>query len=214
MDKSGLNRKIEKLFEGGMTDPYDVAEAIADSLDKLEHETVLRIVLPAYTRIMAGRQRRKTDGLVKPVFVPSRGWSDMSSLTSLECREVASEYRKLADQNAAMAEEFEAWADNLDRHGAVVLGDLAEFKSYMSMRTRQGMLAAKAKGRKMGRPVETSKELNERIVLLRKTMTLQQVADLLNSEGVKTATGKTWGTSHVFKATHAAVARDSPVNPQ
>ncbi|QIG58147.1 hypothetical protein SEA_ZEPP_59 [Microbacterium phage Zepp] len=202
MDQQQLNVIIRDLFESGDSDPYDVAERVMLKLDPADHESVLRIVLPSYTRVMAGRQRKRLDGMAKPVFVPSSGWKDMSQLTASECREIAAEYRKRAEQNASLADEFENWATALDRDGVAVLGDLAEFRRYMSVRTKEGMAKAKANGRNIGRPVTAEQAtLHARIRELRSSMTLQKVADTLNAEGLTTSQGNPWTAPAIHKIT-------------
>lgn len=199
LDRSRLNRNIRSIFEGGVSDPHEVADYLMDVISPEDYETVLRLVLPTYTRVMAGKQRKISEGTAKPVFVPSSGWKDMSELTASECLEIAAGYYDLADQNSAMAEEFESWAGILERSAVTVLGDLSEFKEYMSLRVKEGMARAKAAGRHVGRPSLTLPETTERITQLRQSMTLQQIADLFNIEGVKTVSGNPWSINSVFK---------------
>lgn len=198
MDKTELNQLIRDTFDSGVSDPYDVAQRVMTCLVPGDHEEVLRAVLPRYTQLMAGRQRKSADTLAKPIFVPSVGWKDMSTLTSEECREVALEYRKLADQNLSMALEFEEWATRLETNMKHTLGELAEFKEYMSLRTKEGMARAKAAGRHVGRP-KPSPELVERVKIMRQTMTLRRVAETLNAEGIRTTSGSLWTLNGVAK---------------
>jgi DNA invertase Pin-like site-specific DNA recombinase len=77
-------------------------------------------------------------------------------------------------------------------------------RERLSVRTRRGLEAARARGSSLGRAaVEDVPELRERIVRMRaQGMTLQAIADVLNEEGVATLRGGTmWRPSSVQRVT-------------
>jgi hypothetical protein len=207
MNQQELNKVIRAIFEEGVSDPHEAAQKLMEMLTPDLYEPVLRIALPLYTRSMAHRQRRLVDGKAKPVFVPSQGWKDMADLTAAECREVAAEHMKLSEQNAARADQFNAWAITMEQRDVTVLGDLAEFRAYQAMRTREGMARAKAAGRKIGRPVGPSHAASKRIHELKAVMAFQDVVDTLNEEGVPTSSGKPWTLSSVTKIYYGQARR-------
>ena len=198
LNKAELNKLIKGCYEAGASDPYDVADTVMLMLSKEDYEEALRAALPMYVRVISGRYRKRPDSKSRPVFVPSSGWKDMSELTANECREVADQYRKLAAQNAAMADEFEEWGSKLDISGKHVLGDLAEYKEYHIARTKEGMSKAKAAGRRVGRP-GAPVDLILRIRKMRENMTLKSVAAVLNEEGLKTPQGSIWTETTAYK---------------
>lgn len=70
----------------------------------------------------------------------------------------------------------------------------------ISARTREGLSAARAAGRPISRPaLADNQALSEKILALRSGgLTLQQVADALNAEGIPTLRGgKTWRPSSI-----------------
>lgn len=82
---------------------------------------------------------------------------------------------------------------------ASMLGCIAEWeRRVISERTRSALAARKAAGMRLGRPVTLAAETRERVAALRgEGLTLQQVADRLTSEGVRTARGGQWHPSTV-----------------
>lgn len=75
-------------------------------------------------------------------------------------------------------------------------------RGVIAERTRAGLAALRARGRPTGRPAVADKpELVARILELRETKTLQQIADQLNREGVPTIRGgQLWRPSSVQAA--------------
>lgn len=208
-DVSKLQRTVRVLFEAGISDPYTIADQVVDSLHQDEYESVLRAVMPHYTRYVAGRLRKSADGRSKPVFVPSSGWKDLSELNASECLEIASEYRKLAEQNSAMADKFQLWATKLERRGSgALLGSLDEFREYQALRTKEGMAAAKARGIHVGRQRGEGHNAISRIVELRRTLTFQKIADALNEEGLQTGSGVPWSFNSVYKVYRQHVKKE------
>lgn len=67
-------------------------------------------------------------------------------------------------------------------------------------RTSVAMQAAKRQGRHMGRVSALPQSTGDQLLTLRAAHTLAQTAELLNIEGLTTATGKTWSEHNVHKA--------------
>lgn len=201
MNKQEFNKLIRDTYDTGISDPYRVAETVLATLTPDDYSTVLAIVLPSYTRVMGHKRNRSVSSFSQPVFVPSDGWKDMAQLTASECREVATEYRKRAEQNASLAEDFDSWAVQMESSEVVVLGDLLAYRSYMAMKTKEGMAKAKAAGRSMGRPIENP-EVAARIIEMRKSgMKYQAIADSLNNEGTYNRSGF-WTANAVAKQSY------------
>jgi len=97
--------------------------------------------------------------------------------------------------------------DTASNHGALAAETLVSIgvweRRKLAERTRKGLAAARAKGAATGRPaVEDVPGLKDRIVAMREDgMTLQAIADRLNTEGVPTIRGgKKWRPSSVQAA--------------
>lgn len=87
---------------------------------------------------------------------------------------------------------------------ATIMAGVAEWeRGVIAQRTREGLAAARAQGRRVGRPaVGDRPEVAERIRALRESgMTYQSICDRLNAEGVPTARGAgLWRPSAVQSA--------------
>lgn len=109
-------------------------------------------------------------------------------------------------------------ADNFQIH---LFGCLAaQEREFISQRTKAAMQSAKARGVKFGNPKLTElnrtrknqakKESNSIapivLPLRQKGMTLQEIADALNSMGIKTATGKNFYPTQVKRVIERSVA--------
>jgi len=91
-----------------------------------------------------------------------------------------------------------------------VLSGIAQFESERKgTQIRAGQERAVAKGKRLGRRVHVPAAIKSRIAKLRKTKTLQQVADLLNAEGVPAPAGKSKDRGK-GKWYPASVARHTP----
>lgn len=73
-------------------------------------------------------------------------------------------------------------------------------------RTSAAMQAAKRQGRHMGRVSALPQAAGARLLELRRTHTLASTADVLNEEGLTTATGARWAINTVAKAQKRLVA--------
>lgn len=65
-------------------------------------------------------------------------------------------------------------------------------------RTRDGLKAARAKGKTLGRPAENVALADRAVQLRRQGMTLQAIADLFNAEGNRTARGAYYAAATVY----------------
>ena len=81
----------------------------------------------------------------------------------------------------------------------VLMGVAEMERALISRRTKEGLAAARAKGVRLGRPVENAGEAADLAVTWRKAgATIAGIADRLNSEGHRTARGKAFGTCTVY----------------
>ena len=96
-------------------------------------------------------------------------------------------------------------ADGIDlasASGEMVAGMLAAVAQFerrlVSSRTREAMAAAKARGQRLGRPVQQRPEaLQLAVTMRRKGATLAQIAEALTDSGIPTAQGGQWWRSTV-----------------
>ena len=133
---------------------------------------------------------------------------------------VVSQLRRISPSAADLGRILESIARNGGRLGAldlevdtavpagrkaanVLISVGAWERERVGERTRRGLEAARAKGRRTGRPaVDDMPELKERIAAMRASgLTLQAIADRLNEEGVPTLRGgEKWRPSSVQAA--------------
>jgi DNA invertase Pin-like site-specific DNA recombinase len=104
----------------------------------------------------------------------------------------------------AVVESFDLSTDS----GEMVAGMLAVIAQYerrmIGSRTRHAMAAARARGIRLGRPVEHSAAVRDLVVKMRDDgATLQQIADRLTSDGEATPRGGRWHPSTVRSILHS-----------
>ena len=84
------------------------------------------------------------------------------------------------------------------RFTLTILAGVAQLeRDLIRQRTREALAAKKARGERVGRPPELDPEVVARVLHLRQTMTLREVADVLNHEGTPSARGGPWSASTV-----------------
>lgn len=92
--------------------------------------------------------------------------------------------------------------------GRLIAGVMASVASWeretIGQRTSDALAAAKRRGTLPGRRSQVPDHVQDRLVALRETMTLQQIADCLNDDGVATVSGGRWTTSSVHSAVRSA----------
>lgn len=90
---------------------------------------------------------------------------------------------------------------------ASVLAAMARWeRRIIGQRTREGMAAAKAKGRLPGRRSALGIEVQSRLLAYQAAgLTVRDIARRMNSAGLTTATGVPWSPSAVYSSTRSAV---------
>jgi DNA invertase Pin-like site-specific DNA recombinase len=91
-------------------------------------------------------------------------------------------------------------------YGRLAVGILMQFAQFeremISVRTKEGLAAAKAKGLHHGPTSKVSAEVTDRILVMSESgATLARIANTLNAEGVPTPSGKSgvWGPGQVSR---------------
>jgi DNA invertase Pin-like site-specific DNA recombinase len=86
---------------------------------------------------------------------------------------------------------------------ANISASVAEWeRRIISQRTKDALAVKKAQGVKLGKPRQLDPSIARRIRSQREAgLTLQAIADQLNSEGISTPTGKVWSPALVRKIT-------------
>jgi DNA invertase Pin-like site-specific DNA recombinase len=73
-------------------------------------------------------------------------------------------------------------------------------RERISDRTREGLAAAKTKGVRLGAPLRADRRLSKRAAGLRKRgRTLQEIADKLNAEGLRTPSGREFRPTSIMR---------------
>ena len=82
---------------------------------------------------------------------------------------------------------------------ALVLGVVAEIeREFIRSRTKEALAAKRQRGERVGRPVTTPDAVRRHVAELRAGgLTLAQVAEALNAEGVRTVQGRAWSPGNV-----------------
>ncbi len=84
------------------------------------------------------------------------------------------------------------------RFTLTILAAVAELeRNLIRQRTRDALAAKKARGERVGRPPVLSAEVVAEVRALRASLTLREVAEVLNRQGVPTARGGPWSASTV-----------------
>jgi DNA invertase Pin-like site-specific DNA recombinase len=83
---------------------------------------------------------------------------------------------------------------------ANVMASAAQWeRRIIGQRTKDALAVKRSQGVRLGRPTLLSSDTSKRIrTLRRRGLTLARIAELLNEEGVPTATGRTWDASGVW----------------
>lgn len=90
---------------------------------------------------------------------------------------------------------------------ANVMMSVAEWeREIIGARTSAAMQAAKRQGRRFGPASALKATTGERLLELRRTLTLAATADVLNGEGHTTATGAQWSVNNVAKTQQRLLA--------
>jgi len=89
---------------------------------------------------------------------------------------------------------------------ASVLAAMARWeRRIIGQRTREGMAAAKAKGRLPGRRSSLAGEVQARLLAYQAArITVREIARRMNGEGLLTSTGTAWSPSSVYSSTRSA----------
>ena len=83
---------------------------------------------------------------------------------------------------------------------AHLLASVAEFqRRRIAENTKEGLASARARGVKLGRPVQISSEVVEQVVAMRyeSRLTFREIANQLNEQGVPSKTDKGWTSGSV-----------------
>lgn len=135
----------EHLDASDNPDPHVVAGLVADAVPARQRGAVLRQVLPdAVRHAIRSRRSQYVAELVEPpqsngrrgmgevfadptrarVYVPGAGWKFEVACTADDCEAIAEDYRRRADQNAALADKWLKRAKQMRDTGAATLADL------------------------------------------------------------------------------------------
>lgn len=146
----------------------------------------------ALTRLHVTAKRRDVDGIVVAKLDRlSRSVHDFSGIL------------KLASARKWAVVAIDLGVDTSTPTGklvANVMMSVAEWeREVIGERTSAAMQAAKRQGRHMGRVSVLPQSAGDRLLELRRTLTLAATAEVLNCEGVTTATGALWSAGTVAK---------------
>jgi DNA invertase Pin-like site-specific DNA recombinase len=171
---------------------YEDAGASAKSLDRPALQAALTRLYP---------KKRDVDGLlVAKLDRLSRSVHDFSGLL------------KLANARRWSVVAIDLGVDTSTPTGklvANVMMSVAEWeREIIGARTSAAMQIAKRQGTRFGFPSALPATTGERVLELRRTMTLAATADALNAEGLTTATGERWSVNTVAKVHKRLTAID------
>lgn len=205
MDVNDVRHLIRGLLDEGHCDPRVVADEVFSLIPAEDHGQILKFVLGSVAKdVLRGRRqalRRKSGEERGPysVSVPSVGWVSLDQLTAEQCDAIALEYETRAEKNLFYANRYRGLAKELRREGLTYVGDLPNWRDWHSEQTKVGIQEAKDRGLTLGTPNRASQVLVNRVSdLYVDGLSLQQIADLLNEEGVPTSmSGKKWYSSTI-----------------
>lgn len=165
---------------------YEDAGLSAKSLDRPQLQAAL-------VRVQAHPKKRDVDGIVVAKLDRlSRSVADFAGVLEL------ARTRKWALVAIDLGVDTSTPTGELV---ANVMMSVAQWeRRVIGERTSAAMQAAKSQGRHMGRVSALPRTTADRLLALRATHTLAHTAELLNAEGLTTATGVTWTEHNVHKA--------------
>ena len=177
--------------------------ALVDVIEEVESGAKERDGLAeAQERIMAG----EAQGLVFPK-VDRVGRSMIHLLRIVEWAE-ANRVDLLSADEGWQVRDGQKVDKMLPFRLAMAQGELERIRE----RTKDGLRAARAKGIRLGRPVETVEEIAARAAGLRRSgQTLQEIASLFNREGLRTARGKEFRPDGIFRMVNRVDPAANPV---
>ncbi len=192
-----LAGQVARLHEAAAREGLELLEVVQDVESGAKARDGLDEV---WRRVLAG----EAEGILFPKL-------DRLGRSQLHLASLVEEARDCGISLLSSDEGWQVCRGELRNEALPFLIALAQVeRERISRRTKEGLAAARAKGVRLGRPA-LNVELQERAAdLRRKGLTLQEIADLLNREGHRTATGAVFRANTVYRMINRVDPRANP----
>lgn len=193
-----LQGQVARLHEAADREGFDLLEVVQDVESGAKQRDGLDDV---WARVQAG----EAEGIMFPKL-------DRLGRSQLHLASLVEQARDQGITLFSSDEGMQVYRGKLQNEALPFLIALAQVeRERISRRTKDGLAAAKAKGIRLGQPPRNV-ELQQRATELRREgRTLQQIADLFNAEGHRTAAGTVYRANTVFRMVNRT---DPAANPE